>query len=307
MKKFTKVTLLTGAVCIAAGLILSAILCIGFLDEIISHRDELSINSDNYWKFFEIEDYYKITRIGTHYSKEDAHYSYSFDIPGQEQVTDIDFEFAVGKVNVITGDTFSVRVEDMFENAISSEVKHGVWYIKDSLMESGSVFSGYAPDIEITVPADYLFESISIRMEAGDFYADELNGRQVELEVAAGRMRMDKLAAEESITLTNGVGETDIYSLTGRNLMLDNGIGSVSLSGSLTGNNKIDCGIGEVKLVLTDRSRADFGYSVDCGIGQVVVDGASYSGTVKQSDYNRGEGDFFDLTCGIGRIEIRVQ
>lgn len=307
MKKFWKVLLLLGVGCIAAGFLLAAILSIGFWDEIINHRNDFSINEDNYWEFFEVRDYYKPSRRGPRYGKEDADKSYFYEVPAEEQVTELRFEFALGEVSVLPGDTFSVRVTDMFEGAISSEVKNGIWYIKDSLLKEGSVFSGYAPEIEITIPEDSLFEKVTIQVEAGDFYIDELLADAVELWLKAGRMKVDRLTARKSLIVENGVGEINIYSLDGKNLSLDNGIGATILYGSLTGSSKISCGIGEVKLVLTDRSRTDFGYSIDCGIGTVIVDGASYTGTVKHSDYNRGEGDFFDLSCGIGRIEIELQ
>lgn len=307
MKKFWKTMLLVGLICVVAGFLLAAVLGIGFLDEIIKHRNEFSINEDNYWEFFEIRDYYKTTRKGAHYKKGDANRSYFYEVPKGEQITELNFEFALGAVSVQMGDTYSVRVTDMFEGAISSEVKNGIWYIEDSLLKEGSVFSGYAPEIEITVPKDSLFEKITIQAEAGEFYVDELFADTVELSLKAGRMRIDKLTAQKKLMLVNGVGEINIYSLDGKNLSLDNGIGTTTLYGNLTGTNKIDCGIGEVKLVLTDRRHIDFGYSVDCGIGTVIVDATSYSGTVKHSDYNRGEGDFFDLSCGIGRIEIELQ
>lgn len=306
MKKFWKTMLLVGLGCIVAGFLLAAVLGIGFLDEIISHRGEFGINEDNYWEFFEVKDYYKKARRGTHYTREDANRSYFYEVPEGEQVAELNFEFALGKVSISMGDAFSVRVTDMFEGAIFSEIKNGIWYIEDSLLREGSVFSGYAPEIEITIPKDSLFEKVTIQAEAGEFYVDELLADTVELSLKAGRMRIERLAAQKKLVLVNGVGEINIYSLDGKNLSLDNGIGATALYGSLTGSNRIDCGIGEVRLVLKDRSRADFGYSVDCGIGTVIVDGTSYTGTVKHSDYNRGEGDFFELFCGIGRIEIEL-
>ena len=55
MKKFWKATLIPGLFCIFAGLILSAILLLGFHKELVEHTDEFSINEDNFFDSYDSE------------------------------------------------------------------------------------------------------------------------------------------------------------------------------------------------------------------------------------------------------------
>lgn len=308
MKKFWKFTLIPGLCCLLAGGILAAILVIGFADEVKEHWDELSININdkNVLDYFEVDEYMSITRNGTRYSKSETNETYHFAVPEGEDINGIDFEFAVGEVEIRTGNTMEVSVVDMFENAITSEVKNGVWYIEDSLIDSGSVHSDYSPEIMITIPKEMSFEQVKIYLAAGTLDADELSAEKVFLEVDAGSLKVFELVAEKALEIKNGVGEIKVYDVDAKNLTVDNGIGALSFTGAVSGHNTVKCGIGEVKLSLTDRSRVDFNYSIDCGIGEVEIDGNRFSGTVESSNYDRSDADYFELDCGIGRIELEL-
>ena len=308
MKKFWKVTLIPGLFCIFAGLVLAAILLLGFREELIEHADEFSINEDNFFEFFAGDKYVRIGREGTRYLENDSHESYYFAVPQGEPVTGIDFEIAVGEVKISTGETMEIAVTDMFENAISSYVEDGVWYVTDSLIGNGSVYSEYCPEITITMPQDFEIKYGDIYLAAGLMNVDELVADVLCLEVDAGSLKILSLTADNSVVIKNGVGEVKIYDADVKNVSLDNGFGAVSFSGAISGHNVIKCGVGEVKLDLTDRDRVDFNYDITCGIGEVRIDNASYSGNVESSicGYDDSEADYFSVDCGIGYIEIDV-
>lgn len=306
MKKFWKATLIPGVICIAAGLILSAILTFGFSGELLEHADEFSINEDNFFEYFENDRFISVTRKGNRYSESETKESYYFAVPMEETISGVDFEIAVGEVQIRTGDTTEVVVTDMFENAISSYVEDGVWYITDSLIDSGSVHSDYSPDITITVPKDFAPEFMEIYLAAGLMDADNLVAKDMQLEVDAGSMKVFYLMAEDSLTIKNGVGEVKIYDAKVNNLTIDEGIGAISVTGKITGHNRIKGGIGEVKLFLTDRSRVDFNYKVTCGIGDVVIGNTRFSGNTDTTNEAYSNADYFEVDCGIGHIEIKV-
>lgn len=307
MKKFWKALLIPGFCCILAGIILAVVLTIGFSEEIVTYKDQLSISAENFWDFFKFDRFSGRTRTGTHYSRTETRESYDFKVSEMDEVTGICFEFAVGNVTVKEGDSMELHVEDMFEEAIFSEVKDGIWYIEDALMEDGSVHSDYCPEIEVILPAKVYFDTMEIYLAAGMFSAEELRAEKVLLDVSAGSMKVMELEAEDRLELTNGVGEIVVYDLKAHNLTVDNGVGAIALTGAVSGDNSVECGIGEVKISLTDRSEVDFNYKIDCGIGEVEIDGKKYHGTVEKNQGGNTNADSFTLDCGIGRIEVNVE
>ena len=162
MKNFWKITVFPGICCILAGLVLSVILAVGFSDDLIEHADEFSINENNFFEFIEADKFSSTTREGNRYNKADTTESYHFAVPEEETITGIDFEFAVGEVDIRTGDTMEITVVDMFENAITGKVQNGIWYITDSLIDGGSVHSDYSPEITITLPKDLVLDQADI-------------------------------------------------------------------------------------------------------------------------------------------------
>jgi len=97
-----------------------------------------------------------------------------------------------------------------------------------------------------------------------------------------------------------------IYDAKVNNLTVQAGVGAVSVAGKIAGNNVVNGGIGEVKLTLTDRSEVDFDYKVTCGIGDAVIDGETFHSDSQVSKTTRGNEDYFELNCGIGRVEIEL-
>ncbi len=299
MKKFWKATLIPGLCCIFAGLVIGAVLITGFSDELIKYRDEFSINEDNFWKYF--------SWTGRSYGVTLKNYeSYYDEISEDEQITGIDFSFAVGEVEIKTGETMEVVVEDTFRNAIRSEVRDGSWYITDRLAESGKLPVNYTPKITITIPSGTLFDDIDIYLAAGTLTAAELLAEKMKLEVDAGSMKVYELEAEKSLFVKNGVGEIRLYDAEAGNLEVNNGVGAISITGAVSGHNTVECGIGEVEISLTDRDRIDFNYSIECGIGEVEIGNKKFTGNAENFAYDRTEADFFELNCGIGHIEIDV-
>lgn len=306
MKKFWKATLIPGVICILAGLVLSAILTFGFHEELLEHADEFSINEDNFFEYFDNDRFVSVTRSGTRYDKSETKEAYHFAAEQGETITGINFEIAVGEVDIRTGDTMEVVVTDMFENAISSYVEDGVWYITDSLIGSGSVHSEYSPEITITMPENLALEDMTIYLAAGLMNAENLVAKDMQLEVDAGSLKVFYLMADNSLKIKNGVGEVKIYDAKVKNLTIEEGIGAIDVTGVVTGHNMIKGGIGEVKLTLADRSRVDFNYKVTCGIGEAEIGNMRFNGNTENFSYDRGEADYFELDCGIGHIEIDV-
>lgn len=306
MKKFWKITVFPGLFCVLAGLAIGAILVLGYSDELREHADEFSINEDNFFEYFENDRFVSITRDGKRYDRSETRESYHFAVEEEETITGVIIELAVGEVEIRTGDTMELVVSDMFEGAISAYTEDGIWYIKDSLLGNGSVHSDYSPDISITVPADAAFEQMNVYLAAGRMDADKLAAREMRLEVDAGSLKVHHLTAENLLAVENGAGEIKLYDVTASNLTVNQGVGAIAITGAVTGNNVIKGGIGEIELTLTDRESVDFNYKVTGGIGEVKIDDTVLHGDSYNVSYDRNTADYFEIECGIGRVEIDV-
>ncbi len=304
MKRLWKILLILGIICVVVGGIFSSVLGFCFFDEIVAHREHFIFN--NYVSFLDNLE----RREGVYYNVSECKES-CYDEVEKEKIQDICFEFAVGEIRIITGETMSVQVTDMFENAISSEVREGVWYIKDSLIEHGKVFSGYAPTIEIVLPAEKIFDKIEIQVAAGTLIAEELRAKEMILEVDAGSIQVHQLYSTECLELSNGVGEMNLLSVEANNITADNGVGAMYISGEITGQNNIKCGIGEVTILLRGRKNIDFNYDVKCGIGEVVIGNYKHYGMGRHHNSSHHETtsnrDYFYLDCGIGCIRLDLE
>ena len=301
MKKFWKATLFPGLFCILAGLIVAAILVFGYSDELREHADEFSINEENFYELFVN---IGAIREGMKPQVADTNVTYHFAAEKSENIIGVDFSIAVGEVEIRTGDTMEVVVTDMLEGAISSYVEDGIWYITDSLL--GSVQTEYCPDIIITVPKDSSFEHMMIYLAAGMMNADKLAAREMHLEVDAGSLKIHHLAAEEFLTVKNGAGEIIIYDATASNLTVEQGIGAIDITGDITGFSTIKGGIGEIELSLTNRPEINFNYKVSGGLGEVEIGDRSIRGNSENFSFDSDTADYFEIDCGIGRIEIDV-
>lgn len=306
MKKFWKATLVPGLVCILAGLAIAAVLVIGYSDELREHADEFSINEDNFFELFENNTFISVSREGTRYNESDTRESYHFAVEDMEAVSAVVFEFAVGEVEIRTGDTMEVAVSDMFEDAISSYVEEGIWYITDSLLGSGSVHSEYCPDVTITIPAGVTFEQMNIYLAAGLMNAQQLEAREMHLEVDAGSIKVFHLTAQEFLTVKNGAGEVVLYDAAASNLVVEQGIGAIDITGDITGYNTIKGGVGEIEINLTNRPEINFNYKVSGGLGEVEIGDRSIRGSAENFSFDRNKADYFEVDCGIGRIEIDI-
>ena len=311
MKQFWKILLTVGVVCVLVGGIFSAVLNFFFFDEIVAHKEELVFNHLdilNWNNGFYIRNIWK---DGLYYDDSECDKLLYYDA-SEENVENIDFAFAVGEISITTGDKMSIHVENMFENAITSEVKDGTWYVKDSLIEKGNVHSEYAPDISIVLPADKIFGIIEIELAAGVVEAELLRAEEIILEVEAGSMKVQQLYATQCLELHNGVGEMQLLSVQANNVTADNGVGSTSIFGEITGKNNIKCGIGEVNIGLRGREDIDFDYDVNCGIGEVVIGNSKHYGMGKhhkdsQHHSTTSSTDYFYLDCGIGCIRLDLE
>lgn len=111
-----------GLFCILAGGILALVLCLGFGEEVKENWDNLSINEENFWEFFKVDKFMSVTRTGKRYSKSETKETYSFTVPAEEEIHEINYsvDCGIGKVE-IAGDNCHGNVESYHHDKNSAD------------------------------------------------------------------------------------------------------------------------------------------------------------------------------------------
>lgn len=238
-------------------------------------------------------------------------------------ITSLEIDINYGEVKIEEGDNFSVSVENMMENSFSSEVSAGVWSIRNELDDGqtmnlfgwripihifgNGLYSTYRTKVTITLPKDFIAESMRISIDSGSLWAGKLETKRGYLQVGAGEMEIDQFIARENSSYQVGAGELNIREILAEDAEIDCGVGEVDIAGVMTGKIFVNCGVGKTLLNLEGKEE-DYSYDVDCGIGEVSVNESRYGG-IGASNYSRSKNGqhYLSLECGIGSIEVKIR
>lgn len=205
-------------------------------------------------------------------------------------VSSIDFDFAACDVKIKTGsgDTFKIKGKNIPLDLLHSKVENGTWSIEfKETRRSWRRFLGISiynnMSIEITLPKHHSFDEATISGGAAAIEIENLNAKEVELDIGAGTIHVDKLYAKELKSAT-GVGDTII-------------------EGRIDGDVEISCSVGNVELEL-DNHPKDFNYKINVSIGTVDIEGVSISKSSSQNIFN--DADYtMTIDCSVGSVDIK--
>ena len=217
----------------------------------------------------------------------------SLDQTYTQEISALDFGIAAARMTIKTGDAFRVESSG-FASDVESYVQNGTWYIRSEYNRSFGfrftnhrfIWSSRVPEIVVTLPDGFTADSITISVNAGTLQAQNLSAHTSSLHVGAGELLADRLVS----------GATSI----------DCGVGHISVSGTVTGSGSIECGVGQVDLNLTGQEE-DYSFRADVGLGQMIVNGKSYSSLSDRNIGQAGAPYRFDVSCGIGQVDIMIQ
>ncbi len=199
---------------------------------------------------------------------------------------------------------FTIRQGEKF--LVESNLKHltveeenGVLSIRET-KKFGSVYNGAL--LTLYIPADTVFEKISIKTGAGRLTAGSLSSEALDLELGAGDAAIESLVVTAEASIDGGAGRITVSGGALHNLDLDMGIGQFNLTSALTGDCSFDLGVGESNItVIGDRENCKL--AIDKGIGSITVDGERVSDLKEQgSAENR-----IDISGGIGAVNLKFK
>ena len=235
-----------------------------------------------------------------------------------KDVKSLALDISYGTVSITEGDHFGIQVYNIGSDDYYSTVKEGVWKIEDNVEDNKSEFSIFgvrisdsvnhpfrAPNIELTIPEDFVFENLDIILNTGTIKAERLSSKNADINVGAGSLHIKELSASEKSSYSIDTGQLVIEDINAQDANINCGVGNLTAAGIIKGENLITCGIGNVSLDL-NGNEADYNYNVDCGIGTVIINDNSYSGVNSKHKTNNNAKNSFDLDCGIGRIALEI-
>ncbi len=184
------------------------------------------------------------------------------------------------------GEDFELTVTGFRPGCCTSIVQSGIWKISDS---------GYK-DIIYGIKNLFRDRKAIITVPYGFRFKD------IHLSMGAGRLKSSSLITETS-TLSIGAGEIFMSEFKSGASKMRCGMGSIKMDGALTGLCKMDCGMG--KIYADIASTGDCGYDVNVGMGEVRIGENNFSGMSGRHRVNQGADNFFDITCGMGSVEVK--
>lgn len=100
----------------------------------------------------------------------------------------------------------------------------------------------------VFVPSLTEFRKASASAGAGNISIKTLSPQKLRLELGAGNLVAQGLAASEKSKINGGAGNIKIRESNLAELDMDMGVGNLNFVGSLAGSNKINCGVGNTSV-----------------------------------------------------------
>lgn len=208
-------------------------------------------------------------------------------------VTQLEAEISAADFTIKEADSFSV--ESNLKNLTVTE-KNGTLTIKEKQRFGSTNSDGV---LVLYIPADTVFERVSITTGAGRLSADSLSAESLQLELGAGEVAVNQLTATKKADIDGGAGKITVSGGVLSNLDLDMGVGQLNLTSAFHGENELNLGIGESNLTFLG-SKAEYSIEVEKGIGGITVNGSPVSSFKTPGNGQRE----VDINGGIGAINL---
>lgn len=168
------------------------------------------------------------------------------------------------------------------------------------LIENSAQVECYQEGEKLVVESDYKW----LTEEAGTvwLYLPETRLRKIDIHADAGAIYIRKICAVE-LEVSVDAGEAVVESFEAQNAEFECGAGRIEAIGKVGQELSAECDVGELSLDL-DGAKDDYDYDLECSVGEILIDGASYSGIANHHKHSHGTGKWMQLECGIGSIAV---
>ena len=217
-----------------------------------------------------------------------------------EEFVSINLDIKSSNLQIKTGDKFEVKTNN---SNIKYSNENGSIKIKEDKVANwffGKIDIG---ELIIYIPENMKqIDEVKINIGAGTVFIEQLNTKNLYLDLGAGNVEIDKLTVSEELKINGGAGNININSGEIANVDLDLGVGNTKIKSDITGNSNINTGVGELNLYLTLES-SEYKIEVDKGIGKITFnDDKILDNTI----IGNGE-NYIKINGGIGNINIETK
>ena len=217
-----------------------------------------------------------------------------------EEFLSLNLDIKSSNLQIKTGDKFEVRTNN---SNIKYSNENGSIKIKEDKLTNwffGKIDIG---ELIIYIPENMKqIDEVKINIGAGTVFIEQLNTKNLYLDLGAGNVAIDKLTVSEESKINGGAGNININSGEIANVDLDLGVGNTKIKSDITGNSNINTGVGELNLYLTLESD-NYKINVNKGLGKITFNDDKI---LDDTIIGNGE-NYIKISGGIGNINIETK
>lgn len=202
-------------------------------------------------------------------------------------------------VNIVIKEGKKFGVESDSDNVVLKEIGNKLLITEK---KSSIIPKRPSSDLIIYVSDNLVFDEVMIENGAGRIDVDYIKTNELELDLGAGKVNINKLYVYHEASIDSGAGEVIVEDGSINNLDFDMGIGKIELNLKITGNSDIDAGVGDMKINLLGN-RDDYSLNIDKGVGLLKVDGEKVDNS---NIYGNGD-NVINIDGGIGNIDVNFK
>ena len=217
-----------------------------------------------------------------------------------EEFLSLNLDIKSSNLQIKTGDKFEVKTNN---SNIKYSNENGSIKIKEDKLTNwlfGKIDIG---ELVIYIPENMKqIDEVKINIGAGTVFIEQLNTKNLYLDLGAGNVTIDKLTVSEESKINGGAGNININSGEIANVDLDLGVGNTKIKSDITGNSNINTGVGELNLYLS-LDADNYKINVNKGLGKITFNDDKI---LDDTIIGNGE-NYIKISGGVGNINIETK
>ena len=311
MKKFTKICIAAGVICMVAGGVVAAVSMImgAASGSWLERGSEAGRRLEEWWGVRSHG--YPFERLSDDYLDDRV-------VFGTDMVRNLHLESDWGDVIVLTG--AGTDTVEVYSNAPKDYWNCHLEYdtLNVAVRPKTLDFSDYTGGVVfIEVPEDFSFSQVDLEINKEDRFrwgrkdnapyveVDSLDAQSLKAEVDNGTLVFTE-GEFGSLDLQLDVGVIQADQIRAEELSAGCDVGTIELHGQVTGNIEAEVDVGSLEMIL-EGEPSDYNYKLNSSLGSITIDGVSYGGLERSRWIDNNAPREMDLGCDVGSVNIEFQ